>query len=319
MLISLPQASRSKRLEEELEDLQPAHATAQEELEAARERLASLRMSSKATETALEQARTDLEKQKRVTTREDPAEAERRQWVDEVTGASRIQSRPDSPLLSIQRTFSSDLLAASLQGRKRGPTPGSIPDSSIEGLGLSLGRRLSSQPPPRTSSITGSGTSPSPLMPFEPPSEPADVTPSVTERDDGMDDVMSSSPRNVAQDMVSASTVAAGPSVQLVERMSAAIRRLEGEKVAAKEEMARVQSQRDEARSDMVGLMKELETAEASTTRVSELEREVSSLNARYQTTLEMLGEKSERVEELQADVEDVKAMYRELVERTVK
>jgi chromosome segregation ATPase len=119
--------------------------------------------------------------------------------------------------------------------------------------------------------------------------------------------------------MISVSTVAAGPSVQLVERMSAAIRRLEAERVAAKEEMARVCSQRDEARADMVGLMKELEEAKAATARVQELEKQVAELDTRYQTTLELLGEKSELVEELRADVDDVKAMYRELVERTVK
>lgn len=122
----------------------------------------------------------------------------------------------------------------------------------------------------------------------------------------------------MAQDMISVSTVGAGPSVQLVERMSAAIRRLEAEKVAAKEEMARVCSQRDEARSDIVNLMTELETQKGAATRVTELETEVENINSRYQTTLEMLGEKSELVEELKADVQDVKDMYRELVERTV-
>jgi chromosome segregation ATPase len=101
--------------------------------------------------------------------------------------------------------------------------------------------------------------------------------------------------------------------------MSAAIRRLEGEKVAAKEEMSRVCSQRDEARSDMVGLMKDLEEAKTASSRVPQLEEEVASLDSRYQTTLEMLGEKSELVEELRADVQDIKAMYRELVERTIK
>jgi t-SNARE complex subunit (syntaxin) len=119
--------------------------------------------------------------------------------------------------------------------------------------------------------------------------------------------------------MISVSTVAAGPSVQLVERMSAAIRRLEGERVAAKEEMARVCSQRDEARGDMVSLMKELEEAKAASARVPNLEKEVAELDTRYQTTLELLGEKSELVDELRADVDDVKTMYRELVERTVK
>lgn len=128
-----------------------------------------------------------------------------------------------------------------------------------------------------------------------------------------------SSPRQTAHDMISMSTVAAGPSVQLVERMSAAIRRLEAEKVAAKEEMARVCGQRDEARTDMVGLMKELEESKTASARIPDLEAQVETLDGRYQTTLEMLGEKSELVEELRADVQDVKAMYRELVEQTMK
>lgn len=159
---------------------------------------------------------------------------------------------------------------------------------------------------------------PTAFSPFEPQSE-SPRRPSPSERDDVFGEPDLSSPRNVAQDMISVSTVGAGPSVQLVERMSAAIRRLEGEKVAAKEEMTRVCSQRDEARADMVSLMKDLEAAKSATMRVSQLEGEVASINSRYQTTLEMLGEKSELVEELKADVEDVKAMYRELVERTVK
>lgn len=89
--------------------------------------------------------------------------------------------------------------------------------------------------------------------------------------------------------------------------------------MAAREEMARVSSQRDEARSDMVALMKEVEANKAAGARVPELEKELEGLHERYQTTLELLGEKSELVEELKADVQDVKAMYRELVERTVK
>ncbi|KAM0322812.1 hypothetical protein ACHAQA_009153 [Verticillium albo-atrum] len=69
----------------------------------------------------------------------------------------------------------------------------------------------------------------------------------------------------------------------------------------------------------MVALMKETQSGKAASRKVSELEAEVADINARYQTTLELLGEKSELVEELKADVEDVKAMYRDLVERTVK
>ncbi|KAM0268696.1 hypothetical protein ACHAQH_009932 [Verticillium albo-atrum] len=105
----------------------------------------------------------------------------------------------------------------------------------------------------------------------------------------------------------------------LVERMSAAIRRLEGEKMASREELSRISGQRDEARAEMVSLMKETQSGKAASKKVAELEAEVAGINARYQTTLELLGEKSELVEELRADVEDVKAMYRDLVERTVK
>ncbi|KAF5010872.1 hypothetical protein FDECE_2997 [Fusarium decemcellulare] len=315
-------ASRCKRLEDELQDVSPALTIARQELETCREQLAALRAQHKTTETALEQTRSDLEKQQRAVSREVSAEAERRQWADEVAGATaRTQSRPESPLLSVPRTFSSDLIGLPVPGRapRRVPTPGSQPDSA--GDGFFFGRRMSSQPPIRPSALSTSGpmVPPPPFSPFEPPSESPRASSPPPERYDGLDDGDPSSPRNVAQDMISVSTVGAGPSVQLVERMSAAIRRLEAEKVAAKEEMARVCSQRDEARSDIVGLMKDLETAKNATERVTELETEVENINSRYQTTLEMLGEKSELVEELRADVQDVKDMYRELVERTVK
>lgn len=130
---------------------------------------------------------------------------------------------------------------------------------------------------------------------------------------------LSSSPQQIAQDMVSASTVAAGPSVQLVEKLSAAIRRLETEKVAAKDELTRISAQRDEARAEMVTLMREVESGRQAAEEVAKLQAQVAEVNERYETTLELLGEKSELVEELRADVQDVKAMYRDLIERTVK
>ncbi|KAF5637010.1 TATA element modulatory factor [Fusarium tjaetaba] len=314
-------ATRYKRLEDELQDVSPALTVARQELETCREELAALRIQHKSVETALEQARNELEKQQRAASREVSAEAERRQWADDVaTSTPRSQSRPDSPLLSVARTFSSDFIGLPVPARqpRRVPTPGSQTESA--GDGFFFGRRMSSQPP-RPSALSTAGHAippPPPFSPFEPPTESPRAASPPPDRDDGLDDGDPSSPRNVAQDMISVSTVGAGPSVQLVERMSAAIRRLEAEKVAAKEEMARVCSQRDEARSDIVNLMTELETQKTASARVTELEAEVENINSRYQTTLEMLGEKSELVEELKADVQDVKDMYRELVERTV-
>lgn len=306
-----------RNLEEELQDTKPALAQAQQELESCREQLANLRTASKTTETALEQARSDLDKQQRAAAR-DFADSDRRPWLDDV-GTPRGQSRPESPLLSVPRTFSSDLVGLPLpsRGSQRAPTPGSAREGPADGLGLSFGRRLSSQPPTRPGPLPTSNSGL--FSAFEGSADsPNIMSPTTLDRDD-VADTVPSSPRAVAQDMISVSTSAAGPSVQLVERMSAAIRRLEAEKVAAKEEMARVCSQRDEARSELGGLMKDLEEAKQATIRVKELEGEVGALNGRYEATLELLGEKSELVEELKADVQDVKEMYRELVERTVK
>jgi DNA repair ATPase RecN len=120
-------------------------------------------------------------------------------------------------------------------------------------------------------------------------------------------------------DIISESTVGAGPSVQLVERMSATVRRLESERAATKDELARIVSQRDEARQQVVDLMRESEEKKETDARVQDLEKRLAELDERYQTTLEMLGEKSEQVEELQADIADLKKIYRELVDSTMK
>ncbi|EXJ55705.1 hypothetical protein A1O7_08634 [Cladophialophora yegresii CBS 114405] len=123
------------------------------------------------------------------------------------------------------------------------------------------------------------------------------------------------SQRGVVNDLISTSTVGAGPSVQLVERMSANVRRLESEKAASKDELARLTTQRDEARQEVVSLMREAEEKRKIEERLRALEKEHASLSQRHQTTLELLGEKSEQVEELKADILDVKQMYRRLAD----
>lgn len=126
-------------------------------------------------------------------------------------------------------------------------------------------------------------------------------------------------PERAVNDIISVSTAGAGPSVQLVERMSAAVRRLESEKAASKDELARFSAQRDEAREQVVILMKEAEGKRASDERIRQLEAELQRVNKQYLDASEMLGEKLERVEELEADVQELKHIYRELVERTVR
>ncbi|KAI1611093.1 TATA element modulatory factor 1 TATA binding-domain-containing protein [Exophiala viscosa] len=122
------------------------------------------------------------------------------------------------------------------------------------------------------------------------------------------------SPRAV-NDLISTSTVGAGPSVQLVERMSANVRRLESEKAASKDELTRLTTQRDEARQEVVNMMREVEEKRKLEARLRALEKDQADLSQRHQTTLELLGEKSEQVEELKADIVDVKQMYRQLAD----
>lgn len=323
-------STKARTLEEELEDIRPVVAKSEQDLARLNEEVITLRSAAKTAQESLEEARAEIaklekekekekEKQKEAASRKQSRDrsteyadsADQRRWIEDVAGATaKMQGRPESPLLSVQRTFSSDFNGLSVGRQRPGPASGSLGDVSE----LPRSRRPSAQPPLRTGSIFSQSTAPAPFSPFEAPSEPI-LSPPLPEEDDVPPP---SSPMQAAQDMISMSTVAAGPSVQLVERMSAAIRRLEGEKVTAKEEMARVCSQRDEARSDLVGMMKDLEAAKAASARVPDLESQIVGLDQRYQTTLELLGEKSELVEELKADVQDVKAMYRELVERTV-
>ena len=159
-------------------------------------------------------------------------------------------------------------------------------------------------------------THPSPVNGTQP------ETPSITvhDQDDLFDGVQTPiSQENTINDVISVSTGGAGPSVLLVERMSAAVRRLESEKAASKDELARILQQRDEAREQVVSYMREAEEKRKVDQRIKALEKDNQGIQERYLTTLEMLGEKSEKVEELKADVTDLKQMYRELVDSTMK
>lgn len=264
-------------------------------------------------------------------------------WRGDLSGNALLsQSRAESPHLNgmPRGSLTSEFLGLQELGIRRPST------RSTHGLGISevlpaperlLSRRSSAQPPMlrNMSSRQGTPTRQGSVQSFESsnlekgagdyvPETPSIQTPSMEQDNDDLADYLRggihSSPQQTINDMVSVSTVGAGPSVQLVERMSAAVRRLESEKVATQEEMARLVSQRDEARKEIASLMQEVEMKRGSEERVGVLEGQVRELEDRLGTTLEMLGEKSERVEELKADVEDVKEMYRNLVlERTVK
>lgn len=229
----------------------------------------------------------------------------------------------NSPHTSNQRRTST-MDVPGVSSRRNGTKPNF--ELNLSGLRSSAnGRKVSGIPSMRNTSdmllsptSVDSGHSP-PFTNHVPTTMGHAAAPSIhaIEADDNLDNVSCSSHRRTINDMFSASTAAAGPSVQLVERMSASVRRLETEKAASKEELARLSAQRDEARKEVVSLMQEVEAKRDIDKRAERLKNDLDHVRKRYATTLEMYGEESERVEELEADVCDLKQMYRDLVEST--
>ena len=321
------QAARAKRLEEDLEDSRTNSPTIDQVRRQHQIELAKIQTRAEVAELALAQAKAEAERQRH---RSQQVAKEEKQylpdtephgWLDDPPSSLRtVGCRPYSAQLSVpSRCFSSDQLGASLIPRKakkpsssssnREPSPSASGQPSRRPSALNCIQPLVSAggvqhacPPCNTD-----------FGDVETPPRPPD------DKDEVSEPIEFEAPGETMQEGASISTVAAGPSVQLVERMSAAIRGLESEKVATRQELSRISGQRDDARNEIVALMKDVEMGRAAILKVTDLEAQLGDLNRRYQTTLELLGEKSELVDELRADVADVKQMYRDLVERTVR
>jgi hypothetical protein len=249
-------------------------------------------------------------------------EEEKQKWQEEAGNAygynnnNNNHNRAESPVTSTRRGLTTEFLG--LQNLQLRRASRSINNDSPTTSGF-LGRRPSATPLGRSSG-NGTPTRQDSVQSLKENGADMEKASIHTDNEEFYENHTSpSSPHQTINDMVSASTVGVGPSVQLVERMSSAVRRLESEKAATKEDLARLSAQRDEARAEIVALMREVEEKRAADAKVAKLEAEIQDINSRYQTTLEMLGEKSELVDELKSDIDDIKAMYRELVERTVK
>ncbi|KAH7323739.1 TATA element modulatory factor 1 TATA binding-domain-containing protein [Rhexocercosporidium sp. MPI-PUGE-AT-0058] len=292
----------------------------QQELAEHKAKLDTLQQRAEAAERALIEAKVSFEQEKQAWKSEmqNRIDEERQKWQEEShTSGSFAYNRADSPVASSRRGLTSEYLGLqNLQIRRASARSVNNDVPSTAGF---LARRPSTQPLGKSS---GNGTPirQDSMQSLKENINGGDSQSIHTDHDDFFEQTASpSSPHQTINDLISVSTAGAGPSVQLVERMSSAVRRLESEKVATKEDLARLSAQRDEARAEIVALMKEVEQKRAVDKQVEVLQKEVDELNERYQTTLEMLGEKSEMVDELKSDIEDIKAMYRELVERTVK
>ncbi|KAL2419479.1 hypothetical protein ABEF95_009808 [Exophiala dermatitidis] len=299
---------RLKGAERELESIQVKYADMEKSLAEVHEETERLSRKARQLEEDLSNSLKELEEQKANAARElqRKIDEEKAKW----TAALHIQ-RTESPGTSVRKTstmgmgFDMNHLMSPVYERP------SSRRSSIMPL-------FDSNTPPRQQSTTS-------IKGLANLNGPTAETPSVVTSMD-QDEYFANVPptplsvshhshRGGVNDLISASTVGAGPSVQLVERMSANVRRLETEKAASKDELLRLTTQRDEARKEVVNLMREVEEKRRIEARLKTLETEYQSLNERHQTTLELLGEKSEQVEELKADILDVKQMYRQLAD----
>ncbi|CAG8953208.1 hypothetical protein HYFRA_00003410 [Hymenoscyphus fraxineus] len=311
---------KAKRHEDELEETRSQLPSFEQQLNEHRTKLESLQRRAEEAESSLAAAQASFAQEKEAWQIEllQRIEEERSKWQEE-SGSIREHGRADSPVTSMRRGLTTEFLGLQNLQLRRASSRSVISDTPTQER--FVGHRSSPQP---LSKISGNAT---PVRQDSGRSfkENFDVshTPSITtDRDDDFFDGPHASPTSQDQtinDMVSVSAAGAGPSVQLVERMSSAVRRLESEKVTSKEDLSRLAAQRDEARAEIVALMKEVTVKREKEKRIEELEEELKGVNERYLTTLEMLGEKSEMVEELKSDIVDIKGMYRELVERTVK
>jgi hypothetical protein len=311
-------ANKTRKAEEEVETSAEQVSTLNAELRTCREELASLRKGYERADSALADAKADQDRQKRI-------------WESE------LSSRIEEEKARWQRQHPTRMDSTSTSGRKlsihdpKRPS-GRLGLNELSALQIHLpehrpsSRRSSGFPTPGLSSSRYVGTpdrdaSPSlsrqeSMLNFDHANMPP--TPSIEVDADLYGDNEAPSPHRTINDLVSTSTAGAGPSVQLVERMSAAVRRLESEKATYKDELARLSAQRDDARNEIVVLMREVEGKRTEESRITAVQKELAEVKGRYEACLEMVGEKEEEVVELRQDVQELKRIYRELVEEKV-
>ena len=332
-------AVKCRSLEEEVDKGSESTSSIHAELSQQKAQVAKLEASLASATKALEDARTEFDQQYEALEASYSARIEEERNRRHSNSISNSVNSKHSPSATpFQRKNSSiDNLVSGQQQRR--PTSRGYTNDSITSLSAYLDRNSSSR---RPSAYFGESAQ-SPTMPnfnrkpsgmsfrhlpsistgqsgpFSPPAgfEPP-FTPSIHTEPPASDasDPRSPSPRGTAGDVLSAATVRTGPSVQLVERMSSSIRRLEAEKAARADELARITAQRDEARAEMVALVREAEAKRTLEGQLTAAQQDAHGVKVRYEACLEMLGEREEEVEELRADLGDMKRIYRELADK---
>lgn len=322
--------AKSRKAEEELESSLDRVKQLEQNLKFQQEQSHSLQIKLEQASTSQSDARAEFEKQRKLWDVEfsQRLEEEKIKWRREMMGAST--NRAGSPRTESHSTFARKPSGTDVTYRTKPLSRlGSHDLSALHIDQRPTSRRSSAMPPATPSRALATPTEASPsisrresMLSFDPNNNP--LTPSIeidtTRPSESGDFEDFNSPQRTIADLVSTSTAGpgAGPSVQLVERMSSLVRKLESEKASFKDELSRLSAQRDDARNEVVGLMREIEGKRHDENKVKELEKEIGEVKGRYEASLEMLGEREEEVEELRSDVAELKRIYRELVETKV-
>jgi chromosome segregation ATPase len=330
---------KARRLEDELESEKDKASTIESDLAEQKASLARLQTRLDTAEAAVQEARAESARERKVFEKElqSKIDEEKTKWKLENNHSNSVPPTPTESSHFLRAESPSAYFAArkpsatdlrNIQGRRSNAgskTFASDLPSLFTDHNKSPSRRPStiphhsSHPFSATPSRQDSTSSMAHVNGNVPISASVSVAPSIDAIDDNMDRDSTSSPHRTVNELISVSAMNTGPSVQLVERMSAAVRRLESEKAASKEEMVRILSQRDEAREEVVNLMREIEGLKGDRERVGTLEKDLKDVEGKYEAVLQLLGERSEENEELKNDVLDLKKIYRELVESTMK
>nr|POE56880.1 isoform 2 of tata element modulatory factor [Quercus suber] len=311
---------KSRKLEEELEAMtEQARSNALDHQNLVVE-TGSLRQRLDQAGNALSDAKADFERQRKAW------EAEASQRIEEEKlrwqrGLSSPSLRNGSTINTSRKVSAVDL-SSIMPSRRPLPrltshdlsTLHTHPDRTSSRRGSGMPHSSNVQPPrapiDRSSDISPSLSRQESITSFDPPTPSIEIDPDFEPPSD--------SPQRTINDLVSTSTAGAGPSVQLVERLSLAVRRLESEKATFRDELTRLSSQRDDARTELVTLMRDAERTRAGEQHATALARDLHDLRQRYDASLEMLGEREEQVQDLRADVAEMKRIYRDLVETKV-
>ncbi|CAK9439008.1 uncharacterized protein LODBEIA_P32320 [Lodderomyces beijingensis] len=107
--------------------------------------------------------------------------------------------------------------------------------------------------------------------------------------------------------------------LQLVNKMSSTIRRLEIELHTLKDENSKLIQEKEQREQELLASIKLNDEVAALKSQVGELENTIEENKIKEQTMLELIGEKSEQVEELKADVVDLKELCRSQVQQMVE